>query len=250
MGVWYTGGGGIGVAVLLAVVLVVRRVMGKPQDGFSYLRVTLIGMAIAVMLPVFLPVSYLMAYAIFGAAFWCFRNIVWVYTTKVSTKLDIPPTLVFSVSQLMFSCAIAGGSPVVREIAHAIHFGDMPWVNIALVMVFFILVVAALVSSGEKSLWGLLPSVAREPDSRAVESMLKKKYGLTSRECEFALLLSRGRSLPFIQERLYISEGTAKSHLRNIYRKLDVHTKQEFLDLVEVLEEKPAKGAGNSDAFL
>ena len=43
----------------------------------------------------------------------------------------------------------------------------------------------------------------------------------------------RGRSLPAIQERLCISEGTVKTHLRHIYEKMQVHTKQEFLDKAE-----------------
>jgi len=36
---------------------------------------------------------------------------------------------------------------------------------------------------------------------------------------------------PYIQDTLSISEGTAKTHLLHIYRKCDVHDRQEFLDL-------------------
>lgn len=58
-------------------------------------------------------------------------------------------------------------------------------------------------------------------------------FGLTPREIDVAELLVRGRSLPAIQERLCISEGTVKTHLRHIYEKMQVHTKQEFLDKAE-----------------
>ncbi len=46
------------------------------------------------------------------------------------------------------------------------------------------------------------------------------------------VLLARGRSGPFIQEELTLSQSTVKTHTRNIYRKLDVASKQDLLDLV------------------
>lgn len=46
-----------------------------------------------------------------------------------------------------------------------------------------------------------------------------------------AALLIEGRSLPVIQERLSISEGTARTHAKHIYEKTGVHTKQELIDL-------------------
>ena len=57
-------------------------------------------------------------------------------------------------------------------------------------------------------------------------------FCLTSREEQVALLLLKGRSLPYIQQELSISEGTAKTHVSHIYRKCGVHTRQEFLDLI------------------
>ena len=46
-------------------------------------------------------------------------------------------------------------------------------------------------------------------------------------------LLAEGRSLPYVQEKLFISEGTARTHIKHIYTKLDVHSKQEMLDKIE-----------------
>lgn len=47
------------------------------------------------------------------------------------------------------------------------------------------------------------------------------------------VVLGRGNTLARVQSELVISEGTAITHRRNIYRKLDVHSKQELLDVVE-----------------
>ena len=60
-----------------------------------------------------------------------------------------------------------------------------------------------------------------------------QQYKLTPRQREVFVLLARGRDLKCIEERLMISHATAKSHIYNIYLKLDVHSRQELIDLVE-----------------
>jgi DNA-binding CsgD family transcriptional regulator len=47
---------------------------------------------------------------------------------------------------------------------------------------------------------------------------------LTPREMEVVRLLSQGCTYGRIADRLGISEGTVTSHIKNAYRKLDVHT--------------------------
>lgn len=55
--------------------------------------------------------------------------------------------------------------------------------------------------------------------------------GLTHREVEVLALLLQGRSVPFVEDRLRISEGTARTHVNSIYKKLGVHSRQDLLDL-------------------
>lgn len=57
-------------------------------------------------------------------------------------------------------------------------------------------------------------------------------HGLTGREAEILLLTARGHSSTFIAEQLFISASTVRFHQQNIYRKLDVHSRQELLSLV------------------
>ena len=47
------------------------------------------------------------------------------------------------------------------------------------------------------------------------------------------MLLAQGRSRPYICEVLYLSDGTVKTHVSHIYRKFDVHSRQELLDAVQ-----------------
>ncbi len=62
------------------------------------------------------------------------------------------------------------------------------------------------------------------------------KYGLTPREAEALELLAHGRNTAAIQERMVVSRSTAKTHVRNVYAKLGVHSQQDLIDVVEGLK--------------
>lgn len=100
--------------------------------------------------------------------------------------------------------------------------------------------------SGYKSIFadeeeGDTPPKALEDDRE--RSLFRKRcesvantYLLSKREAEVMFYLARGYKSSYVQERLYISEGTAKTHIRHIYRKLDVHSQQELIKLVDSIE--------------
>lgn len=62
---------------------------------------------------------------------------------------------------------------------------------------------------------------------------LSKQYKLTKREGEVLVLLARGRSATYIAETLVISSTTAKTHVKHIYQKVGITSKQVLLDIVE-----------------
>lgn len=62
---------------------------------------------------------------------------------------------------------------------------------------------------------------------------LASTYGLTERETDVLALLLDGRSVPYIQETLHVSANTAKTHIRHIYQKLDVHNRQDLITLAQ-----------------
>ncbi len=58
-------------------------------------------------------------------------------------------------------------------------------------------------------------------------------HQLTPREAEVFEMLARGRNREYIEERLSVSRNTAKAHVKHVYAKLDIHSHQELIDLVE-----------------
>lgn len=67
-------------------------------------------------------------------------------------------------------------------------------------------------------------------------AVIADTYLLSRREAEVLLLLARGRNAAAIQNILYIAPGTANTHMRHIYRKINVHSQQELIELVENVE--------------
>jgi len=59
------------------------------------------------------------------------------------------------------------------------------------------------------------------------------RHGLSRREKDVFELWVTGHGLKYIQDNLFISESTVKTHMRNIYRKCGVHNRAEIIDLFE-----------------
>jgi DNA-binding NarL/FixJ family response regulator len=61
------------------------------------------------------------------------------------------------------------------------------------------------------------------------ENVNKEEYNLTTREIEVLEQLSKGLKYNTIAENLFLSAGTIRKHVENIYTKLQVHNKLEAI---------------------
>lgn len=250
MGELYIFGGVVGLLVLLLIIFVSSRIAKVQSNEIATIRAALLIMAAGFLVSALFGVSFFLAYAIFGAAFQCFRAIVWAYLANISERLDVSPLRVFGLTQACFAFAVVVGAPLAQGLTSVVTLGIAQWTSIALAVIFLIFVSAVFIMNQRdiQSIWGLSSVPEKKVETDAVEAsavsstaetklsdigFLQEEHGLSARELEVAQLLAKGRSLPFIQEELHIAKGTAQTHLNHIYKKLDVHSRQEFLDLVE-----------------
>ena len=63
-------------------------------------------------------------------------------------------------------------------------------------------------------------------------TLVKKHYKLSDREAEIMEMMARGSTVPRVAQKLMVSENTVRTHTKRIYAKLDIHKKQEMLDLL------------------
>ena len=56
---------------------------------------------------------------------------------------------------------------------------------------------------------------------------------LSKREGEVLALILQGRDVPYIAEELCVSKNTVRTHVKSVYAKFDVHSRQELIDLFQ-----------------
>lgn len=82
---------------------------------------------------------------------------------------------------------------------------------------------------------------------RRMTGHLASESGLSGREAQILDCLARGYSVGAIADALGISLNTAKTHVRHVYGKLGVHSKQEVIDLYR---QRDSEGVGEADGMV
>lgn len=62
-------------------------------------------------------------------------------------------------------------------------------------------------------------------------NQLIEKHRFSERQAEVLLLLAHGYDVPTIAKKLFLSENTVKTHTKKLYTALDVHSRQEIIEL-------------------
>ena len=65
-----------------------------------------------------------------------------------------------------------------------------------------------------------------------VLSQLRDEFGLSEREAELMELICAGNTQKRIAEKMFVSINSVQTYAKGLYRKLDIHSKQELIDLV------------------
>ncbi len=161
----------------------------------------------------------------------------WLTLADIARHSSMPTPLVFGIGWACYTAPFTVGSA-----ASALSPMGTLDAATALALMFALLIVAAFCLelrdqdtkwifaelSGERS---SAPTDFASLDDRC--RAIASERGLTPRELEVMQLLAKGRTKAYIAETLYLTENTVKGHVRHIYTKLDVHSKQELLDLIE-----------------
>lgn len=215
----------------------------------------------------------------------CFECLMWVFFSDISQEFRLSPIFVFGLGRgLLTFAAFIGSSTAQLSPAESVSyvFGNAGG---ALFLMFTVILAYALMPRQREIRAIIDPNrVAIEPGYSAFQAELDHskgaspeedgevtaemaaeaderarakgrfharceeiadRYLLSRRETEVMFLLAKGHNAAFIQDKLCISKSTAKTHINHIYRKLDIHTQQELLNMVE---DRPGEGDGGEGA--
>lgn len=87
-----------------------------------------------------------------------------------------------------------------------------------------------------KRVWGAESEGDRGLSRRDQCRLAAEERGLTERETDILYYLSLGFSVKKVADTLFISANTVATHSSRLYRKLDVHSRQELIDFVDDLQ--------------
>jgi DNA-binding CsgD family transcriptional regulator len=166
------------------------------------------------------------------------RNLVTtlLYLTMFRVLRDIRNSyVVYSLGRATYELALVAGLFLLSQAGFAEMIAGLP-ANI----VYFIVacVFLLLLNSFSRTTSSLRREIAVEErhiettsfDEQCLE--IGKRFRLTEREIEVMQFLCSGRSKKQIAGKLYLSEDTVRYHTKQIYRKLNVHSKQQLLDRI------------------
>lgn len=132
---------------------------------------------------------------------------------------------------LLWSIVSCVGLVIIRLLSPA---NDFTWLLILTIAIYCAIMIVSL---GLDS-WRMVQHPAND-DGETVQSdgadTLPDDFTnrLTNREREVFALLARGHSITYIAEQLFISESTVRTHVKHIYAKLGVHSREELFALVD-----------------
>ena len=163
--------------------------------------------------------------------------LLWLVLALLAHRSRLHPYVVFGVGWSLYMLSIVAGMLVAEHVGNGIFLTD----SLVLHMVYLLVVTTVFILFRSDKLVDLLPekekSTAPKSDFELIMQRCREignERGLSKREVDVMQLLCLGRSKRHIAEALHISEHTVKGYAKSLYAKLEVHSKEELLDLIEV----------------
>ena len=159
--------------------------------------------------------------------------LLYVALCDIANKTQIKSGLIFCMGWLAYTLTLSIGAWVIYFANPFVGYEQIVSINIFLMMISL----AFLISDSQPAQLEIMNGLRTYVSSESVSNLkykvdeLRIAYKLTQREAEILELFASGRTRSYIASSLYISENTVKGHLAKIYSKLDIHSKQELINL-------------------
>lgn len=180
--------------------------------------------------------------AINVGGFACFFNLIWYFAmllesaNKNRSSIAFYAATLFCISQAGQLIGIILPTPLINGVSTALIY------LLLLVTSLFMYLRTKRPSSekAEKDSTALPDEEAVPSESERLALLWAEELCFSPRESEVALLLMKRSPYRRIGKELFISENTVKTHVRNIYKKADVTSREELLNVLSGLAQNEA----------
>lgn len=165
------------------------------------------------------------------AGYICLKMVFWSLFAALSRTAKLSPITIFCFGEGCLTAGLFIGNQISSVLG-------LQFASATAALTLAILLATYMFALPERKMYAMMQEQEDDDEPRhqrfrARCEEIAAAYKLSRRETEVFTLFARGRSSSRIADDLYVSSGTVSTHLRNIYRKLDVHSRQELLDLIE-----------------
>lgn len=163
--------------------------------------------------------------------------LLWLILALLAHRSKYHPYIVFGVGWALYMLAIVAGMMLAEIIGAETLLTDSLMLNI---MYFLVVSTICILVFRKDGTARLLPadseyySPSIEPASiEARCQAIGEQHRLTKREVEVMQYICKGRSKGYIAEEFSISENTVRGYAKNLYSKLNIHSRQDLLNLID-----------------
>lgn len=207
------------------------------QFGHLYRVVFLIGLTSILLVPLaesgFVPVAgYVCSVTMYQLVF----LFMWVIVASVFRSSPDAGARFFSLAYGCWSLGSLGGALASRFLAGSAPANQVEFIVFVAALAAAVGYAAIFTERDANDLVQIMPLRQRRPFKEKCLAVAKQ-YKLTPRETEIATLIAQGRDSAHIEQKLFLSRSTVQTHRMHIYQKLDIHSRQELLDVIEQVDE-------------
>ena len=234
-----------GLAVKSAIPLILLWLVWRARGGMSLNLVCQIGI-VFILIAVSAASSQWQNPPAAFAIFDCMRHAVYILLTLALAALTqqtrTRPAVVFGVGWGSYTAAVFLGMLAADALGtQGVHAGTLA-VQLVCILAVTTILAFTLKDDLDMRLFSTKPPEEPPPIQNFEEldrrcEALARERDLTSRELDVMKLICRGRSKRYIAEHLIISENTVRSYAKSLYRKLDIHSRQELMSAIGLEEE-------------
>ncbi len=217
----------------IVAIFIMRNLSGSKRTYMLYVAIAMMGLGFILFLVLdrssfsYIIINTLMlgAFGIYDLFWWSIMGEMLDYTTNPSKLLG------FGLSSNVLGIYVGG---LIGNIIYNTSNSKLNASLLALIVAFIILIILPLLHN---QLSNLLINHSYMISVRGKEKEKEKEKNLyvatlTERENQVAGLLLKGRTYKMIAEELYLSENTVKTHIKSIYSKLNIQSKEELIKLI------------------
>ncbi len=229
----------IKIALLVVMAFLVAR--SKFDVSKTYYPIVIVAALGMLVVPLLGEEFLLLEVTVVNTAYNVFIVMLWCIFANLAGQTSLHPVKVFGLGRGASAVGTTVGQGVALFVALRMPLVDTVHYAMAIGLAILVLICSILVLDERTIALALEKTFRRDSGEtkpvRHVEDRLveyvAEHFHLTAREAEMFVYLRHGRTASYIADELGISYNTAKGHIRNLYAKCAVHSRQELIDFAD-----------------